>query len=337
MSKTSRLPARHGLDHVPGGYDPIPVEDPVVVMAPRQTMGACLPHARLANGLGLNGGVLWVPISSAFDEGATPPETGEVIRGYLAFAEPGPGHFDWIAMRTHFIPCWADNPFLGPRIGHSNQYTNEPWQSSPWSGGSGTGGTAASFDLAPLGGNWQGYFYGICGVSDDDADTVHFETPGGEIDRDEDYGWDVAGVGHIGYIFHDFDTSETDDLTISFASGSGPEKAAGFVRNSWVSGVTPVAVGAVYGESTAIQTAIASATLTDDMTDGSALIVVTATQGPAGFMPSDATSRPVVENRTRREVANSVPQFFWGGEYYEIFRDIGGMGQAGDDIDGGSP
>lgn len=310
-------PAIHGRDHRRGGADPIPFD---VFLAPSGLMGRVMFEARLADiSFGLSSGVLYVPSNEG-----PPVETGDTIRSSYAFADPDPSFFDWIGSRAHIVTGLSTSVYRPV----------EPWESDPWFGRGSSSTTGASATITHLGSNWNGFFYAFCAVSEDDSDVVHFQTPGLAVDDDEQYGWDVPGVGHIGYMFHDFNTSETGDLTVSFASGAGPRKVFGYIRMSRTGAVT---VGAMAGETTGTGTSQSVITLTDDVPEDAGLMVIGATQAPSGYDPSLATSRPVVDIESRAQDNNLVPVYRIGSQLFPIMRDIGGLGQAGGDIDGGSP
>lgn len=313
-------PKIHGRDHRRGGADPIPFD---VLLAPSSLMGNVMQAARIVEiSFGLNGAVLWLP-----SQEGPPVESGEFVRvGYMHADPTGIRHFEWLATRLH--------PVTG--LDASVYRQTEPWQSRPWNGSIGvaTTGNPVTLTPAPFGGNWNGYFYGMVGVSNDDGDVVHFQSAGGAINSDEQFGWDVTGVGHIGYLFHDFTTSDTGNITVSFASGSGSEKRVSIQRSIRTGAVT---VGSVVAEDDLLTTNSLTPSLTDDVDPGSGVIVVTASQAPAGYQPSDVHLRPTVETWNRRPEDNLIPQLRYQGHLYPLWRDIGGLGQPGGGIDGGSP
>lgn len=256
---TTARPPLHGRDHYLVGSDPSEIG-----LAPASLMGAVIGQARLTTGLGIYQGTLYIP-----DHDGPPLEAGETISVSFSHFEPA-NHFPWIAARVHLID--------GLQVTDYNYI--HPWEANPWFGGV----------ASPSGGpeTWD-KFTTFAVVTNDDGETATWTFPSSGT-HVEQYSWDVTGVGHIGYLLHDFTVAhETGSVTVAY-SGASTERDG--THNYNLGG--PVTVGAVIGANTATNQNLVVVTLTDDVPAGSQLLIVAASQAPAGFTAIDAGARPQV-------------------------------------------
>lgn len=269
----------HGRNHRLRGSDPVEIG-----LGPSALMGQVMSAAVIANGLAFLSGTLWLP-----DRDGPALASGETLTIDYSHYDP-PAHFSWMAARLHIVSGLEDERYA---------YLN-PWESAPWDGGIGSY-ASGSFTYHD--------FVSVVAVTNDDGETV---TWSGAIASAEQYGWDPAGIGHIGYVFHDFAAPTTNSLSASF-SGSSTQRAGAIQFNSRTGAVT---VGDVVAEGTATDTVRLGLTLTEDVPAGSQLILACAAQGPAGFAPGDATNRPNIE--LRPPDSDLVPKFKIGSQSYPI-------------------
>jgi hypothetical protein len=277
-----RLPW-HREAHRLGGPDEIEIG-----LHPASLMGAVIGSQRLTNGLGINKGTLYLP-----DRDGPPLTAGEEITLSFSHFETI-NHFTWIGGRAHIINGLLD----------TNYDYIHPWESDPWGGGLG---------LPTSGSRTWNSFTTFETVTNDDGETATWTFPSSGT-HVEQYSWDVTGVGHIGYLLHDFSVAnETGSVSVSY-SGSSTERvgAINFNRGS------PVTVGDMVGEHTETTTSEVTITLTEDIPVGSGLLLVSATKADAGFFPTDAGTRPQVLIRNRLPSGNRAPKFRRGTQYYML-------------------
>lgn len=328
-------PPMHGRDHrsewdpdlnrFVGGADPAHAS---VFLGPSPLMGAVLPAMQLPNGFGTTGGLLWLPYREGTKDSGMALDLGDQVEVSWSHADPASGHFEDVMARLHPIPDVATD------VDVSVYSPSDPWESRPW-WGSGGGGmssdTSASLSHSPFGGDWgldpTFDWYGFMAISEDDTDTVTFTGPGGWSEA-EAFSYDLAGYGHIGYVFHRFNSGSSTNVTATFSSGAGAIKNFGFIRLRKASGVTPT-VSADIGEEEISGSVRPGVTLTDDLPATSGLLVVGAMRSVEGFDPSDAHKRPDVEFFGGKADRNLTPLYRIGRRNYPVTRYIGGLGSVG--------
>lgn len=277
-------PGLHGRDHGLFGEDPV-----MVNLGQATTMGAVVGASRLSTGFGLYQGTLYLP-----ERDRKYLLAGEQIQVSFAHFEPV-SHFSWIAVRVHLISGLTVDDY---------DYVH-PWEANPWAGGIGSYQAADPF---PTFGGWHG-FVTFSASTNDDGETVTWTLPDVGATA-EQYSFDNTGVGHVGYMFHDFGAVRVPgNVTASF-SGSSTERAGAI---NWNLGT--VTVGAVVGEEELTGggvTSLLGVTLTDDIPPGSQLLVMAASAGGAGFSPTDAGNRPQLFSRLPSG-GTRVPKYRLGG------------------------
>lgn len=342
MSVFGKVPYKnHARRHLPGGSDPLPGFDIAMRRPTRWGTGLFPASLDLGFPIGLGPGLTGVARTLRFRGGYIwqPPEDGpDLVAGSgitVLYPHTGPS-FEWIGGRIHVITnCVLDR-----------YWAASPIRSSPFGGSYG--------DITVPSGTHDNDFVVIAGITNDDSDTITWSSPIGA----EQYGWDVAGIGHLGYAFHQFGTF-TGAITASY---SGTNAAGSFT--TWYDGHPGYTVGAVVAENEA-GAAIFPGTrdkgirleLTDDVAAGSTVMIVVATQDfdaplvdTVPTQGNDNTWDPFTEGlpyiytdgsgttSTYIDAPNpKIPMWYGGGQWWEF---VGPWTQYNDrsankDIDGG--
>lgn len=286
-----------------------------------------LPSLRLENGFGFNGGYLYIPAREGLRPSGDALDAGDQIEASWAHADPRNNHFNSISVRVHDLNGWEDFTRIPTFDEPDIYYPSDPWESTPWAGSTSAGGTGASFTVAPFFSSpWDtnGFKYCIVGVSDSPGDVVSYS---GAVTGTEQYSFDLAGYGHVGYSFC-LVPFGTGNITISFASGVGPVKKWAVMRIQATGTASELGTNAeTIGAS---GTARPLVTLGYPVADYAAVCIASCSRGPNHFMPADAHMYPDVEIYGLRAQSNLRPMYRIDGRLYPIQRYIGGLGQVGD-------
>lgn len=291
----------------------VPPQPGVVQLRPPQMMGQAEPALNKTIGsvaLRSRGGIAYRPDA---DIGLL---TGDYVYvDYLSQSDPVGG----ASRRDQFIEIGARVHQISDLL--LDEYNpRQAWQSDPWFGGTASVGST----LNPIGGDFDGYFYCFVGVGNSPGATVHFQTPGGAINANEQYGFDdVTGLGHIGYYFYNFTTTETGAITISFSAGSG---MIGYVRMRRTS--TGVMLGADLGDNLETTSNEVGVQLTGDVPAGDATIVMTYTVDAVPNLGAGTTTEGLLDSWLRPTVWDArgvnddkttvTPHYFSDGRWWPI-------------------
>lgn len=286
-----------------------------VFLGPSALMGIAVGGSFLTSGFGLYQGVVYVP-----DRDGEPLLAGETITVSYAHAAPK-GHFHFIAARVHIVNGFtvADYDYV------------EPLEGDPWAGS--IGGHTIT-DPYPFFGGWINTVT-FAAVTNDAGETVSWNLPDDGV-TPEQFSFDNTGVGHIGYLVHDFGPVRVPgNVTASF-SGASTEREGSTV---WCRG-SGVTVGDTVAEDVFESASITNhldMTLTEDVPAGSQLLVVAAATGPTGYDPTDALARPTIW--TRQPAGDQVIKFRIDGQSYDVASLITALtsGEGSVDLDGGGP
>lgn len=266
-------------------FPPNAVEGQIAFARP-DVMGQVLSAAALSNGLRVFCGVLYQPDG--------PLKSGELVG--VDFSHWPGDNFAWLAMRVHSIQGLT-----------AVEYDRtQPWLSDPFNGSIGSYGPGIPSRL------WN-KFTSFLALTNTSGDVVTWTHP---FAAAEQFAWDLAATGHIGYAFHDFAASPVTDVASATFGSSSTEKVGAVQFNDSTGAVT---VGATLGSGTTTGSKRLSVTLSADQPAGYAAMIVGAAKTTETGGVSDSRNRPLVLlDRGNHPVTTKVPYQYLDGQWIRI-------------------